>query len=260
MVYAKIVCGRKAVVQTTAVLIISIILFSCTLAILNVKGHIIEYYLVQENILATKFKVRECKINAAIRLLKYIDDLMLSKNFISYDEFLNIFDDKIFYESYEDEIFYVYFHVHFSLKGFSGNRLYEFHEYSGSRFYAKVDYRIINRFGIEVHGEDTFYVSCNINFTSILNSVRMAQEIFEGLMSSTLSSNSTLDEIMSLVYELNVLINASTGCQIVIDYIGFEGLSIMISYRLVYPIPYESVLMYGVSNMVYLCYERVLIL
>lgn len=109
MVYAKIVCGRKAVVQTTAVLIVSIILFSCTLAALNVKRHIIEYYLVQENILTTKFKVRECKINAAIRLLKYIDDLMLPKNFISYDEFLNVFDDKIFYEFYEDEFFSVSF-------------------------------------------------------------------------------------------------------------------------------------------------------
>lgn len=146
------------------------------------------------------------------------------------------------------------------MKGFSGSRLYGFHECSGSRFYAKIDYCIMNRFGIEVHGEDTFYVSCNVNFTSILNSVRMAQKIFEGQMSSTLSSNSTLDEIMSLVYELNELINASTDCQIVIDDIDFDGLSPMLSYKLVYPISYESVLMHGVSNMVYLYCERVLIL
>ncbi|MEM4736382.1 MAG: hypothetical protein QXD41_00780, partial [Nitrososphaeria archaeon] len=102
MVYAKVGCGRKAVVQTIAVLIVFVILFSCTLTILNMERHFIDYYLLQENILATKGKVRECKVNAAIKLLEHIDGAMLSKNLLSYEEFLDIFSDKIFYESYED--------------------------------------------------------------------------------------------------------------------------------------------------------------
>ncbi|MEM2505481.1 MAG: hypothetical protein QXS74_01790 [Nitrososphaeria archaeon] len=260
MVYAKVGCGRKAVAQTIAVLIVFVILFSCTLTILNMERHFIDYYLLQENILATKGKVRECKVNAAIKLLEHIDDVMLSKNLLSYEEFLDIFSDKIFYESYEDEVFSVSFYVNFSLKGSSVNRLYEFPEYSGSRFYAKICYRIVNRFGVEVHGEDTFYISCNVDFISILDHVRDAQQIFEDGIFSRLSFNSTLDDIVNLVSELNWLISASTGCHIVLGNVSLEDSVLMISYRIVYPILYESVFLYGVSNVVQLYYERLLIL
>ncbi|MCX8188528.1 MAG: hypothetical protein N3F64_02355 [Nitrososphaeria archaeon] len=260
MVYEKIGCGRRAVVQTTAVLIVFVILFSCTLTILNVERHIINYYLVRENVLATRGKVMECKINAAIKLLEYIDDIMLSRKLLSYEEFMDIFDDKIFYESYKDEVFSVSFFVHFSLKGFSENRLHGFPEYSGSRFYAKINYHIVNRFDVEVYGEDTFYVTCNVDFTSILDRVRVAQNIFENQMVSKLSFNSTLDEIVNLVYELNGLLKDCSGCSIVLDYVSFGDSNLMIGYKIVYPISYESVLKYGVSNMVSLYCERLLIL
>lgn len=260
MVYAKIGCTRKAVVQTTTVLLVFIILFSCTLAILSAKRHVINYYFVQEQILATKGKIRECKLNAALDFLSYIDNAMLTRNILSCEELLEIIDDKIFYKEYEDEVFSISFQAYFSLKGFSKERLYELPEYNGSKFYGRINYRIQNKFGVGVYGEDIICVPCNIDFMFILDRVRLAQEMFENQMFSRLSKNATLDEITGLVYEYNELIKDSTGCEIVLHTVIFESAAFMIYYKIVYSIFYESIFIDGASNKISLYCDRVLMI
>lgn len=249
---------RRGVVQTAAVLAVFTILFSCTLAVLGAKRQAINCYMVQEQLLMAKDKVRGCELNAALDFLYTIDTIMLSRNMVSYDMLLEAVCDKTFTREYEDGPFKVSFEARFSLKGFPDKSVSGLPEYGGTRFHAKIMYNISNGLGFQVYGEDSFHVSTCIDFTLASSRIDLAKELFESKLAEALPENPSLEQIRTVASELNELIKNSTGCEVAVDSITQNGMCFELEYRMMYPIVYESVFECGVYNNVYLYRESLL--
>lgn len=249
---------RKGIVQTTAVLIVFTLLFSCTLAILGAKRQAVNYYLLQEQFISVKSKIIECELNAAIDFLHTIDAIMLSKNIFSYDELLDVIGDKTFKRTYSDGFFSTFFEAHFSLKGFSDKRLYGLPEYDGTKFYAVLKYNISNLSDLNVYGEDSFYISCNINFDLILDEIKNARDFFESKLFSRLSEESNKENVSEMVYEVSGLVKTFFKCEAVIENILANENFVEIYYKLIHPTIYESVFEIGAYNNIIVYYESLL--
>jgi len=258
LVYKIVDFKRKGIVQTTAVLIVFTLLFSCTLAILGAKRQAVNHYLLQEQLILVKSKIIECELNAAIDFLHTIDAIMLSKNIFSYDELLDVIGDKTFKRTCSDGFFSTSFEAHFSLKGFSDKRLYGLPEYDGTKFYAVLKYNISNLSDLNVYGEDSFYVSCNFNFELVLDEIKNAKDFFESQLSSRLSEKFNKENVSETVYEVSGLVKTFFKCEAVIEDIVVNENFVEVYYKLIYPTVFESVFEIGVNNNIIVYYESLL--
>jgi hypothetical protein len=244
------------VVQTTVVIIVFTILFSCTLAILGAKRQVANSYLLQEQYALAKNKILECRLNAAMDFLYTMDTVMLSKNNFSYDELLHFVEDKTFERAYSDGFFSTFFEAHFSLKGSCDKRLDGLPEYDGTKFYVTLNYNISNLSGLNVCGEDSFYISCSLNFRLILDELEGAREFFESQLFSKFSEKLSKENVSEIVYEVTGLVKSLFNCDTIIENISVNENFVEVHYKLAYPTVYVSMFEEGVSNNIIVYYER----